>query len=100
MVREVRVSGTGYVVFVAGDKPDGPVVYDRSTAGTWERLPDPEPLWRRGDVVRAGDGDTYWCTSGAGNGQAYWMKMTANLAVITDDQVPRPLVRLVPERES
>lgn len=71
----------------------------REDAVIWERLPDPEPDWQGGDVamdnnskvyIRRFDDEEYfdkypWVNDGD------W---------VTDDELVRPVVRLVPEKSS
>ena len=58
---------------------------------TWTRLPDPEPDWQPGDVVRDADGDLYERTS---DPRLVWRGVGCHW---DDDDLKRPLVRLVPE---
>jgi hypothetical protein len=57
--------------------------------GAWERLPDPEPDWQSGDVVRDADGDVL-----VRRADGRW---TFGYDTFEDKTAVRPLVRLVPE---
>lgn len=62
-----------------------------------ERLPDLEPEWRPGDVVRAADGGTYARETHACRGDV-WFRLGLDYAadpITWDKDVPRPLTPLV-----
>lgn len=65
--------------------------------GTWERLPDPEPEWKPGDAVRNVNDRPFIYRLPDSEGRC-WVGMTGT--VYPDDEMLRPLTRLVPEVKS
>lgn len=68
-------------------------------SGIWEKISDPEPQWLPGDLVLAADGMVHQRFElETEHGHAYvWGRPGAPCPAATDDEVARPLRRLVVE---
>lgn len=64
----------------------------KTSAVTWERLPDPEPIWSDRDAVQDAHGRVFIYSP---HGGFIWTSHTGSRW--SDDELTRPLTRLVPE---
>lgn len=85
------------LALLTDDAPEG----GRRDLVTWERLPDPEPEWRPGDVAQDATGQVYVrrdpaAESGEHDRYVWWLGGVGG-DWETDDRLVRPVVRLVPE---